>query len=386
MLTLRQISTTAELERLIPAWRELAVDSPMIAPDWLATWWRHLGASAPSAELCVLAIFNDQDELVAVAPWYFETSRLHGRLLRFLGCGATCTDYLTIPCKTGWQRAAVERLTQWLAGNLDGQDNSPSSRPPAWDMLYFDCVDSNDLTMRLLLENVRKQGALTDVRPATNCWRLVLPPTWDEYLALLSKSHRKRVRRLDRTYFESGRAVLHVVKSEAELEQAFSILTELHEARWTSKGAQGVFDEPRMTAFHRSAMSNLLKAGQLRLTWLELDGQAVAAEYSLTGGRTIYAYQSGMAPSAAEHEPGSLSLIATLKDAIQQGYQAVDFLRGDEPYKQHWRAAPTSNVEIRIFPGRWPHRLRHSFWLAGRRAKTLLRTGRNTLRGALQDS
>ena len=39
-------------------------------------------------------------------------------------------------------------------------------------------------------------------------------------------------------------------------------------------------------------MPRLLAAGLLRLHWLELDGQPVAAEYHLADGGVIYGYQS----------------------------------------------------------------------------------------------
>src|SRR5207244_453594 len=79
---------------------------------------------------------------------------------------------------------------------------------------------------------------------------------------------------------------------------------------------------------------------RLRLHWLELDGRPVAAEYHIAGEDIVYAYQSGIEPEVLHEEPGHLAAIATLQLAIAQGYRAFDFLRGDEPYKAHWRAQP----------------------------------------------
>jgi hypothetical protein len=36
----------------------------------------------------------------------------------------------------------------------------------------------------------------------------------------------------------------------------------------------------------------------------------------------------------------------------------MDFLRGDEPYKAHWRAAPQPTFDYRIIPNRRLARLR----------------------------
>ena len=114
-----------------------------------------------------------------------------------------------------------------------------------------------------------------------------------------------------------------------------------------------------------------MRQGHLQFHWLELDGRPVALEYHLTGGGVLYAYQAGVDPEAMEFQPGKLLNLATIRRAIEQGYRAFDFLRGDEPYKAHFRAAPRPSLELRIVPNRPSARLRHNLWLAGSRVKTV---------------
>ena len=52
----------------------------------------------------------------------------------------------------------------------------------------------------------------------------------------------------------------------------------------------------------------------------------------------------------------------------------MDFLRGDEPYKAHWRAKPQPSTDIRIVADRSAARLRHRAWLASLHAKSMLRS------------
>jgi hypothetical protein len=51
------------------------------------------------------------------------------------------------------------------------------------------------------------------------------------------------------------------------------------------------------------------------------------------------------------------------------GGWAVDFLRGDEPYKAHFRALPRPSLALRVVPNRSMSRLRNNLWLAGRSMK-----------------
>jgi hypothetical protein len=67
-----------------------------------------------------------------------------------------------------------------------------------------------------------------------------------------------------------------------------------------------------------------------------------------------------------------LGALVSLRLAIDGGYRTLDMLRGDEPYKAHFRARPNPCLEIRAVPARFPARLRHGLWLAGSRAKRWL--------------
>jgi len=90
-----------------------------------------------------------------------------------------------------------------------------------------------------------------------------------------------------------------------------------------------------------------LDRGQLRLSWLELDGQAVAAEYQMANDDTTFAYQSGLDPNRLHEQPGRLSLYRCIENAIQEGHSNFDLMRGDEEYKQKFRAQPVSTFDIR---------------------------------------
>ena len=102
---------------------------------------------------------------------------------------------------------------------------------------------------------------------------------------------------------------------------------------------------------------------------LDLDGQTIAVEYQLLSQGVTYIYQCGVDPRYLSQEPGHLLTAATIKRAIEQGGRAVDFLRGDEPYKEHFRAVARPLLALRVVPNRALPRLRNGLWLAGRGVK-----------------
>ena len=111
-------------------------------------------------------------------------------------------------------------------------------------------------------------------------------------------------------------------------------------------GEQGCFASARFLGFYRDVVPALLRRGQVQFHWLELDGKPVAAEYQLVGNGVLYAYQAGVDPEAMAHQPGKLINLAILRQAIERGYRAFDFLRGDEPYKARFGAQPRPTVGV----------------------------------------
>ena len=158
---------------------------------------------------------------------------------------------------------------------------------------------------------------------------------------MLSKTHRKRCRKLQHEFFDSGRVQVHHVTSEENFDQGFDILLQLHAARWSEAGKPlGGFSDRRFREFHKTVARELLNRKQLLLVWLEYKGKPVAVEYQFIGQKTVYSYQAGMDPAVVEFSPGNLSVMASIQYAIAQGCDSFDLSRGDQPYKSNWRATP----------------------------------------------
>jgi CelD/BcsL family acetyltransferase involved in cellulose biosynthesis len=153
------------------------------------------------------------------------------------------------------------------------------------------------------------------------------------------------------------------------------ILVDLHQRRQLSLGEPGCFASKRFTAFHREVTSLMLVKGQLLFRWLALDGRPAAAEYILSSDGVNYVYQGGIAPELLDLTPGVLLTQIMLRRTIEQGGRAVDFLRGDEPYKRHFRASASPCLTLHLIPDRPLARLRAGLWSAGRKAKRCMTYG-----------
>ena len=362
-IRVERLATVDELAPLRSAWNALAGGVPFRSFEWLESWWRSYGERS-GKELFVLAAFDARRRLVGLAPWYLERGTSQRRVIRFLGSGEVCSDYLSVLCQSGPQDEVTLALADWLCAAAD-----PTSERPLWDLIELGGVDLNDATVTRLIDHLAARGNLVHRRGRPSCWRVNLPADWGTYLATLSKSHRKQIRRLERNYFQTKRAEVHVVTSTDELARGLEVLVNLHQRRRESLGGRGCFASTRFATFHEETARRLLDSGNLRLVWLDVDGRTVAAEYQVLGDGVVYAYQSGIEPDSLEHEPGRLITMATLEQAVREGRRAFDFLRGDESYKAHWRAQPRATEDIRVVSATRTARLRHNLWLAGDNVK-----------------
>jgi CelD/BcsL family acetyltransferase involved in cellulose biosynthesis len=364
------ITTLSELERLQPAWNGLAGGIPFRMWQWLVPWWRHYGRGR---HLYVLAVYDEQDVLQAIAPWMRESSIRDGRVLRLLGTGDVCSDYLGLLTSAGSADRVAQALASWLTEKAGGRKGS--DRDFRWDLLELEGVDAEDEAVTTLIEQLRRQGNAVHCRSGPQCWRIPLPASWDDYLARLSKSHRKKLRRLERNGLNADQVRLHRFEQSDGLPAAMAILVDLHQRRFRGLGEPGCFASAEFTGFLQEAAEQMAMENRLRLYWIEWEGRPIAVEFQLLGDGVVYAYQAGMNPDRLDLQPGRLSCIAGLKQAIAEGRSAFDFLRGDESFKAHWGATPRPSLYARIAPRKSLALARHVTWLAGRRAKDAIKGG-----------
>lgn len=356
------ITDAATLAQTAPVWEALAAGVPFREPTWLLTWWRHYGeafSAARRAPQLFALVVEDDGRLVGLAPWYVERSLFGGRVIRELGSGRVCSDYLTVLCADGNEGAVAAAIVEFLSTTARND----------WDRLELDSAADDDPALAALFAEFRRRGVTVEHRPGPSCWQITLPDDWETYLARLSKSHRKQLRRLATHILDTPRAVWHTTVDERTFDRDWTMFLDLHQRRRYGLGEAGCFADRLFAAFHEDVARQLLRRGELRLHRLEVDGRAVAAEYHLARHGTIFAYQSGIEPSALEIEPGRTAAIAVIRSAIEAGFGTYDLLRGDEPYKAHFRGVPRTMHQVTVVNPHLLSRIRHAALRGGRRLK-----------------
>jgi CelD/BcsL family acetyltransferase involved in cellulose biosynthesis len=125
----------------------------------------------------------------------------------------------------------------------------------------------------------------------------------------------------------------------------------LHDLRWGAKAtrANGPFVHGHGREFLRRAVAAMSPSGQLRLSFVRIDGERVVGRFGFELDGTYYGAKSAFDPRLASAGPGHLAVAYLLDTAADRGLKRFDFMRGEGAHKSAWADA---SVQV---PNFWLH-------------------------------
>lgn len=314
------VTGTEAFAALGPAWgrlyRRCATATPFQSHAWLHSWWLSYGR--PGALRVVLV--RDGDDLVAAAP----LMRVRRPVPALVPLGGAISDYgdVLLDDERG---DAAEALTGAL-----------------WTAARRALVD---------LREVRPGGAAERVWA---CWPgpcrrvedslcLELPAVpLEELAARLPAKAQQRVRAKLRKLAALG--VEARVVGPGEADKAVRRLLELHRLQWEGRRVTGEHLLPRFRDHLVRAAAPMVASGDAVLTEFRLEDDVVAVDLTLKSPGLTGGYLYGAHPCLRERKA---DVAVMLLDACSRhACGTLSLLRGDEPYKHHWRPVPVVNRRL----------------------------------------
>lgn len=327
--------TSEPFETLAPEWAALHAATPeampFAHPVWHEAWLRHCGAEAYPVYLALRAPGGEEGEapLVGVIPL-----DVGGAMPRFLG-DPDLSDHAGALVAPGGEAGAAAALIEWLM-----EDLAPGFE--AWGL-----PAAGPLRPALVAAAERYGwGAVEEHEAVTPT--VDLPGTWEGYVAALPKKHRHELRRKLRNLERAGEVGFAPEPPPGEEGEAVEGLLAMMR---DSREAKAAFLTDAREAFFRDLAPGLGAHGLARIATLTVDGRPAARIFALEGGGATMLYNSGFDPSLSNLAVGLLSKALLVRDAIERGREAVDFLRGEEPYKRHLGGHPRDIVRLRLSRG-----------------------------------
>lgn len=157
-----------------------------------------------------------------------------------------------------------------------------------------------------------------------------LPPSWDEYLAILNTKQRHEVKRKLRRLGEAGKVGHRCLDAGQEIEEYLALFLRLFPMSREDKAS---FMTPQMELFFKDLAKATAEIGLLRFGIVELDDQPIAMTMGFDYKNTHFLYNSAYDPRFNYLSAGLLCKVLCLKESIEKGKKKWDFLKGAEAYK-----------------------------------------------------
>ncbi len=303
--------TSESFDSIYSDWKKLqgnsTASSIFSSPVWSKIWWQQFGSGAN----LLLGAVRHQGKVIGIAPLL-----VNGDVASFIGSSDVC-DYLDFVVEPSNEESFFHELLDNLkAKGIIRLDLAPL-RP-------------DSTVLKSLVKVAPRQVWQVSCSREDVSVELDLPPTWEEYLQLLSGKQRHELKRKLRRLEEEGE--LNYRNSTDVNRHDVDIFLRLFR---DSRQDKATFLTPQMESFFRAVVIIMAEQELLRFNMLELDEKSVASTMCFDYKDTVYLYNSGYDPDYGWLSVGVISKALCIKDSIERGKKRFDFLKGDEAYKYH---------------------------------------------------
>lgn len=324
--------------------------------EWNRYWWKYFGTNK---DLFIITLYEDET-LLAVVPLFWDTFAINSNdiysCLRLIGSSVSqpegenlkglrpYSDYLDAIIQPGYEEKVVEKLIHYFEEQeLD------------FNEIILDEIPEDSCLWNVLLPILNKRGIPFTVENSSKCPIIKLGMSWDDYQQNQSKKARYNNNRALRMVDEDSKKGFHVNEAEdlKEFHEGYELLVKLHQERWNQLGFPGVFAEERMYNFQRDIIEQFQKKGwvQIRMADPVKDaGHVIAVDLLFKYKNRIYLVHRALDQDSkfSKAGPGNVLLSVAMKEAADEGYEAVDFLRGTEGFKFRTANKVVQNKKIVI--------------------------------------
>ena len=306
-------------------YRRCGAATPFQSHAWLHSWWLSYGAPG---RLRLVLVRDDEGELRAAAP----LMRVRRPLPALVPLGGAISDYGDVL--------------------LDDEDDERADRAAT---ILAEGLAAAARTALIDFREVRPGGAVERIyerwrgprRRVRDSLCLELPAaSMDELVGRLPSAKAQRVRAKLRKLSALG-VEQRVVRPD-EVDAALRRLLELHQLQWQGRKVTSEHLQERFCEHLVRSVGPMVRSGDAVVTEFRLDDTVMAVDLTLLSRRLAGGYLYGAHPQLRERKAdvAVMLLDACARHTESGGRGALSLLRGDEPYKHHWRPEPVVNQRL----------------------------------------
>jgi CelD/BcsL family acetyltransferase involved in cellulose biosynthesis len=318
---------------------------PFLRHEWLRTWWDAFGEGRTLNVLVVRA----GNRILALAPLMLETARIHGigvKRIQFLHNDHTPKADVIVA-----ERADEAYDALWTT--LNGSQSK-------WDVLQLSQLPGDSPTH----EHIYRRAAASSF--PTTLWQsdvspyLELQNDFNAYLKGRNPKLRQNLRNRLNRLSQLGEPALEVIADPAAIRDAREHAFRLEASGWKREAGTAIHSDPQVERFYTLLADRAATDGWLRLLFLTVNGQRIAASYASRYQDRLSFFKTGYDPEFAKYAPFKLLTYFAIKEGFANGLKEVDFLGDAEPWKLEWTTTTRPHDWLFVFGNTVRARLAHA--------------------------
>ena len=216
--------------------------------------------------------------------------------------------------------ASIKSLIEAAANDLIGQS--------ATSVMRFAPMDPGASAYSELFEALQTIGWKPFRFLCFGNWFLAVDSDWEGYLKKRSANLRSTIKRMNKKFLADG-GCFEIASDMTDIENKINAFQQVYSASWK-------IPEP-YPEFIPALIRRLAGLGMLRLGIARLKGVPIAAQLWIAGDGKASIYKVAYHENYAPYSPGTILTSHLLQHVIEQDrVREVDFLIGDDKYKQIW--------------------------------------------------
>jgi CelD/BcsL family acetyltransferase involved in cellulose biosynthesis len=363
MISAEVLPSTFPLETLRGDWDRLyggGIWEPSLSYGWSSSMIRNHLARPQACADWFTVLLKSSSQVVGIVPMLRSEATVFGRRFTTLAPlqerNNTHSDLLIRdhdPALLGaWLDAVVEE-------------------GGAWDVLRLTRLLEEGALCRTLATQLPRGRRAFELVPQQPSYFLNLPASYEDYLAARSGKFRNYLKRAEKKLLAAGECRLEQARAEAGSEAAIGDLMGIESASWKHAHGTAISAVPHQAGFYRDLIDAAMRAGSLHLTFLRVDGQAVAHNLGVVANDCYYYLKTSFRDDCKALGVATVGRAWLIRQLIADGVKSLDFPAEPYEWEKQWTGDLRWHRSLVVY-----NRTANALLLRlVQRARTLLRRG-----------
>ncbi|MGA1808440.1 MULTISPECIES: GNAT family N-acetyltransferase [Sphingobium] len=217
--------------------------------------------------------------------------------------------------------------------------------------LLLDRISAGSTLIPALARAVRRRGRLV-VRPAMACPHIALDEGWRDPESRFNAGRRSDFRRARRKAEGCGLLQYETLAPDADnFDALFDEAVAVEALGWKSEAGTAIATDPRQAAIFRAFFRAVAQRGDLRISFLRIDGRAIAMQMAVLWNGRYWLFKIGHDAAFNACSPGGLLMLHAIGWAAQARLHSFEFLGVAEPWiRKLWTQTEHDCVQLRTYP------------------------------------